>query len=221
MCLAVWNLIGVVASYPVVVSPWAVVSGAVDILLNSSAVTMKNIAIWGNTSTSVVEIWTGLMFALALALITVRFVPSANLSNLLSRAVFGVSDASALLLAMIVIYWRMNSYIPNLSFRFTTFHTALFVASLCYLPLLTAMCSLREPVSFDRVIIGLLGALPFAFIGMIYGEAFGSTSGLAFTMINAGASSRRIDQVVYCVFLITYFGLFSFVLEWLAFRKQE
>jgi ABC-type nitrate/sulfonate/bicarbonate transport system permease component len=83
------------------------------------------------------------------------------------------------------------------------------------------MWSLRQHPSYMyRVCIGVIDALPFAFVGMVFGEVFGSVSGLGFFMVVSGAGSQTIDRVSACFLIVSLLGMISFTFECLAKRMR-
>jgi hypothetical protein len=67
-------------------------------------------------------------------------------------------------------------------------HKIVGVALLVFLPFLQALWGTWDQALLRRVALAIEAALPMAFVGMLFGELFGSTAGLGFMMIVAGAT---------------------------------
>jgi ABC-type nitrate/sulfonate/bicarbonate transport system permease component len=84
---------------------------------------------------------------------------------------------------------------------------------LAFYPLVSSLQSLEDMPTSRRWLLAIEQALPFAFVGMIFGEMWGGTRGLSFLMVSAGASLRANDALAVSLVTFGVLVLISFAIR--------
>jgi ABC-type nitrate/sulfonate/bicarbonate transport system permease component len=119
---------------------------------------------------------------------------------------------------MLIAYSLAFTFLLPLHSTIGVWQTRVVVAFFTFYPFFQSWCAFRNQGRTFRILLALDDALPFAFVGMIYGEGLAATAGLSFTMIVNG-HYHQWDKAL-AAFLITA-GLFvclSSCLRWIARR---
>ena len=69
-----------------------------------------------------------------------------------------------------------------------------------------------------RVLMALDNALPYAFVGMLFGEAYAATSGVGFFVVVARASGYRTEALAASLIALSLMIAVSFILRFIVKR---
>jgi len=74
-------------------------------------------------------------------------------------------------------------------------HKALTIVCFVSFPLLQALWSYRTTAVLPRLLIAIDETLPYAFLGMVFAEAYAAIAGLGFLILGGGAQLFAAEQI--------------------------
>jgi ABC-type nitrate/sulfonate/bicarbonate transport system permease component len=157
-----------------------------------------NETIWTDMKISVLEIFLGLILSFTMTLIaTALSIPVR--SRIVVFPLLTLTHISLIVVYLLVfisspMYMRIPDWIG-------VSHKVVGVGLVSFFPLFQAFWGLRNEPKVHRVLMSLDAALPYAFVTMMFGEAWAATAGLGFRMIVASATYQWDKG--FAVFLIT------------------
>jgi len=108
---------------------------------------------------------------------------------------------------LLVYYWAFVLEISPMSpFGW---HVMILVATLTFFPSVRAFWGLREHSSKVRLLLALDAALPFAIIGILFGEFYTATQGLGLLIAIARATRSTVELFALFVVTISLFIVLS------------
>jgi len=221
--LLFWQSLSAFALFDLMISPLEVPRRMFDLLTYPRILQGQSHTIWGHMGVSLIEISCGLVLSIGLVLITVLIVLSNPQLRHFLVPLLPLTYATSLVLPSVVILWQvlvlpspvrlLKSPVP--------LHTILFVASASYFPLLRLMWALRRQPLIYRVAMAVIDVLPLAFVGMVFGEAFGAVSGLGFFVQVSAGRSQTVDRISACFLIVGLLAITTFTFQWLAKRVRH
>lgn len=149
--------------------------------------------IWNDMQVSLLEMIAGLAVAVLIALFFPKVI-SWKTSLKPGLGLLSLPCVAPIVLASEVIYWVGIGF----------WHKALTIVCFVFFPLLEALSSYRTGAVVPRLLIAIDEALPHAFLGMVFAEAYAATAGLGFLILVAHAQEFVAEGIA--TSLIT-FGL--------------
>jgi ABC-type nitrate/sulfonate/bicarbonate transport system permease component len=175
-------------TYLLLSPPAEVLSGLYRLLISGSMVIPNaKTTLWPDINVSLLEVVIGLILAGSLGILTTTLTPRGE------RPKFIISNALMLAeIAPIGLWMTLLVTIPG----FIPFWSkATMAACLAFYPLTHTLRCLNDYPVICRLLLALEQALPFAFVGMIFGELFGGTAGLSFVATVASASLQVPEAI--------------------------
>jgi len=199
----IWKLFGI----PAPVYVFKAVSRFV--VSESGVIDRYNGTTWGHIAISLIEMFFGLSLGgLIVCFVAARLTKSDGLSRLLS-CLLPMTYVAPIGIWLWIIAWEFPGLIG-------VWHKMILVACLTFFPLLQAFWGLRDRPIPQRIALAIDDALPFAFVGMFFGELFAATAGIGFVVVIAAATSLFEDAVGACLIILTLLTGISAVLRFLS-----
>ena len=207
-CLVIWQLVSASGLNFLQTSAYEALTTAYYLVSHGK--------IWGDMGLSLLEVIGGIVLGGSAALgVLVPLSTKGTFRNLLFP-LLPLTYISAIVLWLVVFVSWLN-WVGVSQPEFLYFwHKVIAVGCLTFFPLVQALWGSRKGPLFYRVLMAIDDALPIAFVGMVFGEAWAATQGLGFAMVVANASGQTAKGIA--GFLITFalmVGL-SFTLRWLV-----
>jgi len=203
LCLVGWQLLS--ATGYLRVSPASV--------FNAFSLLISGADIWKDMRVSLFEIFGGLIISGGIALVISTGLSRSSLKTLMLPLL-----PLTYVVPIVVPPALLGSFVINLRNWSTVC-----VAVLSFFPFMQGLWGLRDQPLLCRILLAVDDALPFAFVGIVYGEAMAATAGLGFWMVVATAKNPTAEPVA--TFIVT-FGLLAvlssalrFVVRTLYFRE--
>ena len=196
LMVAVWQLLSQIGSFRV--SPVSVLNATVPLFSESD--------FWRDMRVSLLEIFAGVAFCGAIALI----VSATLLSNgKLRRWILPVLSLTFVIPMVMLPAW--HGWLLSWGTQSNTLPwQSICVACLSFYPVMQTVWALREEPLLFRIVLAVEHALPYGFAGILYGEMMSSTAGLGFTMVGATATHQTDKALgVFLITLLLLFGLSS------------
>ena len=92
------------------------------------------------------------------------------------------------------------------------------VSCFAFFPLVQGLWSYRHLSLASRVLVSIDEVLPYAFLGMLAGETYGSRQGLGFFMATAAITLQTAKAFAISLMLFGFFAVLSGILRWLIKR---
>jgi ABC-type nitrate/sulfonate/bicarbonate transport system permease component len=153
------------------------------------------------------EIGEGLLLSGLLALILVRVVEAANSKGCLSWLI-ALTHLIPIVLAGRLIFWIGVGH----------WLKVVIVAAASFYPIVETLWGLRTAPPMTRVLMALDDALPYAFFGMLFGEAYASTKGVGFFVAVARSSGYRTEALAASLIALSLMLAVSFILRFIVNR---
>lgn len=144
------------------------------------------------------------MLSGVLALILVRVVEAAK-SRVSLSWLFALTHILPIVLAVRLIIWIG----VGLSLK------VVIVAAASFYPFAETLWGLRTAPRTTRVLMALDNALPYAFVGMLFGEAYAATAGVGFFMVMARATGYRTEALASSLITLALMIPLSFILRFI------
>ena len=93
---------------------------------------------------------------------------------------------------------------------------AFVISCFAFFPLLQALWSYRQLSVAHRLLISIDETLPYAFLGMLVGEAYASTRGVGFLIIVASSRQETAKAFAALLILFAFLAAISGVLRWMT-----
>ncbi len=181
--LIVWQLCG--AFFKEIVTPTETSGAAYALLVTGTANVFKGAGtIWKDVQVSLIEMTGGLAVAALFALLASE-VFSGRTSLKPALGLLSLTCVAPIVLASRVIFWVGIGF----------WQKALTIVCFVFFPLLQALCSYRTTRVVPRLLVAIDEALPYAFLGMVFAEAYAATAGLGFLIIVASADSFVAEAI--------------------------
>ena len=182
--VAIWQLLGPSGLTVVKTTPAEAINVVHQLFLQGE--------IWGDMGISLWEVFGGIALAGLLALGPLLLLSVQTVLKKILLWLLPLTYISAIVLWLIAFTWV----------GVNVWHKVIAIACCTFFPLLEALWGTRKYPFLYRVLLATDAALPIAFVGMIFGEAWAATQGLGFAMIVANATLQT-DKVI-AVFLFTF-----------------
>jgi hypothetical protein len=195
LCFALWDRLFVVIRDIFGIAPLREVNrAAYRLLTTGSMIANMEEPLWLDIGVSSQEVAEGLLLTVLAAIIATKMLRALASPTIRSSLFFAVSHIVPIVLAIGSIPWiGINHW-----FR------AAIIAAISFLPFVQALRGLRDQTLPSRVLLALDNALPYAFVGMLFGQLYASTAGLGFFIVISRAQGNRTEALA--TSLIT-FGL--------------
>jgi ABC-type nitrate/sulfonate/bicarbonate transport system permease component len=209
LCFALWyRLFVLIRDTFAIAPPREVVRAAYRLLTTGSIVASREEPLWLDVGISSQELVEGLLLTGIVAIVAVKMIRLAAGSNIRSSWFFAMTHTVPIVLAISLMPWiAINHW-----FRATV------VAAVSFLPFVQSLWGLRDQPLVGRILLALDNALPYAFVGMLFGQLYASTAGLGFLIVVRRAESNSTGALA--ISLIT-FGLMVAVSLILRFAAKK
>src|SRR6266550_473866 len=186
LCFALWYRLFVLMRDIFEIAPLQeVVSAASRLLTKGSMIANIEEPLWLDLWVSSQELVEGLLSAGVAAIIAVKLVHVVAGSNIRSSWVFAVTHTVPIVLAIWFMPWiGINHWLR-----------AAIVAAVSFLPIVQSLWGLRDQPLASRTVLALDNALPYAFVGMLFGQLWASTAGLGFFIVASRAVGNRTEAL--------------------------
>jgi ABC-type nitrate/sulfonate/bicarbonate transport system permease component len=164
--------------------------------------------IWPDIRLSLLEILAGILWAGLFAIPTVGLFQQ-NLSLKRWQGFLALSSISPIVLCEVAIIWLGIGFILK----------AFVVSCFVYFPIVQAVWTYRYLSWPSRLLLAIDEALPYAFLGMLFEEAFAATGGLGFALTVAQATKLTAKAFAICLILFGCLATLSGILRW-AIKKE-
>lgn len=170
------------------------------LVTGSTAFPQAGATIWRDLNVSLLEVTAGLALA---GLIGVAFTKMLDTSERANQVLYRIASLAEV--APIGLWMILFVTIPG----FITFWSkATLVGCLAFYPLISTLRCFKDYPATCRWLLALEQSMPFAFVGMIFGEMFGGTVGLSFVVAVAHATLRLTDAAAVS---LLEFGLLAMI----------
>ena len=209
LCFALWDRLFVLIRDVFTIPPIRAVTRAGYRLLTSGSV-LANFQepLWPHVAASAQELAAGVVLSSIVAFIAVKILRAVAGSAILSSGLFAVIHLVPILFAILLLPWIG----VGLLFKAVT------VAAVSCLPVLQALWGLRDQPLASRILLALENALPYAFLGMLFGEMYASTAGLGFLIVVARAEGKIPEALATSLITFALMVAVSFTLRFAAKR---
>lgn len=164
--------------------------------------------LWRDMGVSSQELVEGLFFIGVAAIIAAKLVRFVADSTIRSSWFFAMAHTVFIVVAISAMPW----------IGITHWFRAAIVAAVSFLPFVQSLWGLRDQPLVSRILLALDNALPYAFVGMLFGQMYASTAGLGFFIVVSRAQGNRTEALA--TSLIT-FGLMVAVSLTLRFAAKK
>jgi hypothetical protein len=131
------------------------------------------------------ELVEGLLLTGIAAIIGVKMIQAAAGSTIRSSWFFAMTHTVPVVLAISFMPWIGIGH----------WLRATIVAAVSFLPFVQSLWGLRDQPLASRILLALDNALPYAFVGMLFGQLWASTAGLGFFIVVSRAQGNRTEPV--------------------------
>jgi ABC-type nitrate/sulfonate/bicarbonate transport system permease component len=164
---------------------------------------------------SMLEIWGGLLVGAGIAFFLSNVLVHQSIYSKITAVLVSITATIPIILPISLPLIGINR-IGSVSFS-----TLLSIGFLTAYPFLRTVLALRAYTLTVKAFMGIKNALPFAFIGMLFGELYGATAGLGFRIVSERASGNYTSAIALSAFVVFCLTLFFLMITfWLAFRKR-
>jgi ABC-type nitrate/sulfonate/bicarbonate transport system permease component len=195
-------------------SPLDVLTGAYTIFIapspNISMLASGRMWQTSDAFVSLLEILVGLLMAGGLALAVSGRMSQSSYFRAQMLRLLNITYVVPLILALLVSNWVGRAAEVSV--------TVLAVSLISFYPFIKIIWGLRGRPVVSRVLLGAAEAMPFAFVGMIFGELWGATKGLGFIAVLARAELRINEAMAVSLLIFVLLTIFSSTLRWIAKR---
>jgi ABC-type nitrate/sulfonate/bicarbonate transport system permease component len=171
------------------------VTGTAKVMLGANT-------IWNDVQVSFLEMIAGFAVA-ALIVLLVSEVFSRTSSLKPALGVLSLISVAPIVLASRGIFWVGIGF----------WQKALTIVCFVFFPLLQALWSYRTTRVLPRLLIAIDEALPYAFLGMVFGEAYAATAGLGILILVAGAKLFAAEQIATSFITFAFLAVISTVMR--------
>ena len=208
LCFAMWDFYSVFLRDFFAIPPLRnVLRAAYRLLTTGSLVPNMNETLWLDAAVSVQEIGLGLLLGGVLAFVLVKLIeiaePTLHLSGVL---VF--THSIPIVLAITFMAWIGIGILLK----------AAIVAAAALFPFAEAFRGFRTGSLITRISLALENALPYAFVGMLFGELWASTAGLGFFLVVARATGYETEALAAGLIILVLMLSVSVVLRFVIKR---
>jgi ABC-type nitrate/sulfonate/bicarbonate transport system permease component len=208
LCFVVWNTFSDLLSTIFMIAPLHdVISAAYTLLTTGSMIAKRESTLWWDIAVSAREISEGLLLSGVLALILVKVVETAN-SRVRLSWLFALTHLVPIVLAFRLIFWIGVGH----------WLKVVMVAAASLYPFTETLWGLRAAPRMTRVLMALDNALPYAFFGMFFGEAYGATAGVGFFVLVARATGYETEALAASLIALSLMIAVSFILRFIVKR---
>jgi ABC-type nitrate/sulfonate/bicarbonate transport system permease component len=186
LCFALWDRLFVLIRDVFSIAPIRAVSRAgYRLIISGSVMANYEKPLWSDLAASAQEVAEGLLLAGIIALIIVKMLHVVAESTILSSWLFAITHTVPIVLAIWFLPWIGAGH----------WFKAVTVAAVSCLPFLQSLWGLRDQPFTKRILLALDNALPYAFLGMLFGEMYAATAGLGFFIVVARAVGNRTEAL--------------------------
>ena len=166
--------------------------------------------IWGHIGLSLLEVTCGLALGCLVAQICFVLLCRSVILRKLLFLVLPLTYISAIVLWLVAfVMW------PNwISYFMFFWHKVIAVGSLTFYPLIRSLWGLRDRPMLGRFLLAIDEALPIAFVGMFFGEAYAATQGVGFFTLVAKATNQSGQAISASLLTIALIFALSTLLRW-------
>jgi ABC-type nitrate/sulfonate/bicarbonate transport system permease component len=203
LCFALWSAFNDLLRTIFMIAPLReVISAGYRLLTTGSMIAKRESTLWWDIAVSSCEIGEGLLLTGLLALILVRVVETAN-SRVRLSWVFSLTHIVPIVLAVRLVFWiGVGQWLK-----------VIIVAASSLYPIAETLWGLRTAPRSTRVLMALDNALPYAFFGMLFGEAYAATAGVGFFVVIARSSGYRTEALAAALITLALMIVVSFILR--------
>jgi ABC-type nitrate/sulfonate/bicarbonate transport system permease component len=208
LCFAVWNALNDLLRAIFMIAPLSeVISAGYRLLTTGSIIAKRESTLWWDIAVSSCEIGEGLLLSGVFAFILVKVVEAAR-SKLGMSWIFALTHIIFIVLAVrLIILIGVGHWLK-----------VIIVAAASFYPFAEALWGLRTTPRITRVLIALDNALPYAFVGMLFAEAYAATAGVGFFVIVARATGYRTEALAASMIALSLMIAVSFILRFIVKR---
>jgi ABC-type nitrate/sulfonate/bicarbonate transport system permease component len=179
-----------------------VLRAAYRLLTTGSVIANMESTLWWDIAASIREIGEGLLLGGVLAYVLVRVLDASD-SRIRLSWILALTHILPIIIAVRLI---MGVGIGH-------WFKVIIIAASCLFPFGETLWGVRTAPRVTRLLIALDNALPYAFAGMLLGEAWASTECLGFFIIVARASGNRTEALAASMIALAAMALVSLLLR--------
>ena len=209
LCFAFWDRFYVFLRDFFAIAPfWLVIRASYRLLTTGSMIANMESTLWHDVAVSAQEITEGLLVSGVLAFIAVRVLRAAAGLRLRVSWLFVFGNTLPIVVAIMLMPWLgVNHWLR-----------AVIVGAVSFLPFAQSLWGLRDQAVVSRILLALDNALPYAFVGMLFGELWAATAGLGFFLVVARALGNRTEALATSLITLGLMLSVSFILRFVIRR---
>jgi ABC-type nitrate/sulfonate/bicarbonate transport system permease component len=202
VALLLWQLLNQpLATYLLIPRPGEVLQAMIALLMSPLS------TLWSDFRSSLLAILGGILWAGLFAIPLVELC-SRRLGLKQCAGLLALTCISPVVLQDAAIVWL----------GIGTMRIAFSVSCFAFFPLVQGLWSYRRLSLASRVLVSIDEALPYAFLGVLAGETYGSRQGLGFFMATAASTLQTTKAFAVSLMLFGLFAVLSGTLRWLIKR---
>jgi ABC-type nitrate/sulfonate/bicarbonate transport system permease component len=207
LCFALWDQLDVLIKDVFAIPPLRTVSrGGYKLLTSGYTIANSEKPVWPDVAVSAQELAEGLLLSGIIAFIAAKMCRAVARSRLHSSWLLAVTHTVPIPLAVSLLPWiGVGHWFKGIT-----------VATVSCLPFLQSLWGLREQPFLSRILMALDNALPYAFLGMLFGEIYAATAGLGFFIVVARAEGYRVEALATSLIAFGLMVVVSLTLRFVA-----
>ena len=195
ICVGMWQLLSISVFHFLASSPRQVLEAGYRLLITgTAAVNMGGKTMWSDIEFSLLRISLGMLASGFMALVVAK-ICSAEVR--IRPALFSLLPLTYI---TPMVLWLFLFLLPP-GWKPFAWHTTVAVAALTFFPFVHILWALGEQKLLCRLLLAVDESLPYAFVGMVFGENYNAISGLGFFIAVASVTGATAEA--FAAFLVT------------------
>ena len=217
-CVALWQLFSEPLKGLLLINlPVEVLGAGYRLLISGTAIIHQGGTVWGDMGFSLIKIFGGILLAGSAALVVAKCLSSSRTVENWSFRLLPLAYAAPFPAWLFLFHWRVPVTGPFI----IAWHGVAAIACLGFFPFVHVLWGLRDRPLLHRLLLALDEALPFAFLAMLFGEAYAATDGLGFLIVVARAKYSMAEAVAGSLLALTLLVALSSTLRWVVKRLYD
>ena len=217
-CVALWQLFSEPLKGLLLISlPVEVLGAGYRLLISGTAIIHQGGTVWGDMGFSLIKILGGILLAGSAALVVAKCLSSSRTVGNWSFRLLPLTYAAPIVAWLFLFHWRVPVTGPFI----IAWHGVAAIACLGFFPFVHVLWGLRDRPLLHRLLLALDEALPFAFLAMLFGEAYAATDGLGFFIVVARAKYSMAEAVAGSLLALALLVGLSSTLRWVVKRLYD